>query len=244
MNTHEHSTAALAAVQALHRLAKLEADPEAIEALRDIALRAIGVLDLLTTAPADHPDTPERIRPGITAAREIAKQSARWPVALDAVKEIREDSLARWQKLEVGSAIGIRLAGKNRGFSYDEQTGFALDVFRELEAIRKNPARHLHPADAHPELAAPGRLSDEQLKRDWRNLAALLEPLTKETLPDWTTAGIERCREDCHGDWQNFPWPDCVMGKTGKDTDGNGSLRSAESAIRGKILDGLKALIS
>jgi hypothetical protein len=242
MKTHEHTAAALAAVQSLHRLAKLEADPEAIEALREIALRAIGILDLLTSTPAEHPDTPERIRPGVAAAHEIAKQSARWPVAYDAILEIRKSDLARVEKLKVGSAIGIQLVGKNRGFSYDEQTGFARDVFRDLEAIRKNPERHIHPADIHPELAAPGVLTDEQSKRTWRNLAALLPPLSRDTLEEWTTAGMEFCRDECQGDFEGFTWPACAQVKIGKDTDGNGTARTAESAISGKLKAGLAKL--
>ena len=249
MSTAEHTAAAVAAVQALHRLAKLEGDPEAIEALRDIALRAIGILDLLTTANAEHPDTPERIRPSVAAAHEIAKHSSRWPVAWDAIQEIRESTLGKIAKdgegqvsrLGIGSAIGIRLEGK-RGFSPHEQTGFALDVFNELEAIRKAPARHLHAADEHPELAAPGILNAEQSKRTWRNLAAVLPPLSKESVSVWADAGRELSREWCEGDWSRFPWPDCVKGKIGTVTDENGNECGGAKAVRDKIAEGLKNL--
>ncbi len=240
MKTHEHTDAALAAVQALHRLAKLEGNPEAIEGLRDIALRAIDILDLLTDAPADHPGIPERIRPGVAAAHEIAKQSRRWPVALDAVKEIREASLARLEKIEVGSAIGIQLVRKNRGVSYNQQAGFALDVILQLEAIRKNPAEHIHIADLNTDFNAPGILTEEQSKRTWRNLAALLLPFTEDTAEQWLAAGVELCLDDCQDDWEAFPWPACVMDKVGKDTDGNGTIRTAKSAVLEKLKAGFK----
>lgn len=220
---HAQQTAAAQAVYELRQLAR-NGDAQAVAAIRDIALHALAVLDAIDTLDAP-------------------KHSRRWPVALDAVKEIRDSDLARFDKLEVGSLIGLRLEGKRRGFSYDEHTGFADDLFQQLDTIRRNPARHVHPADAHPELAAPGVLTDGQLKRDWRNLAALLEPLTKDTLPAWTSAALELCREYAMGDWNRFPWPDCVMGKAGKDTDGNGSERSVESAVRGKISQGLSMLI-
>ena len=221
-----HHAQQAAAAQAVHELRILarNGDAQAVAAIRNIALHTLAVLQAIDTL-------------------DVPKHSRRWPVALDAVKEIRDSDLARFDSLEVGSLLGIRLEGKKRGFDYDEHTGFADDLFQQLDTIRRNPARHLHPADEHPELAAPGVLTESQLKRDWRNLAALLEPLTKETLPAWTSAALELCREDCMGDWSRFPWPDCVMGKAGKDTDGNGSFRSTESAVRGKISEGLAMLI-
>ena len=214
------------ALQSIHELRQLAraGNAEAVAAIRDIALHAIAVLEVIDLG-------------------DVPKQSARWPAAYDAILEIRKSNLARVDKLEVGSAIGIRLAGKKRGFTYDEQTGFVLGVFRELEAIRLNSSRHVHPADLHPELSTPGVLTEEQLKRDWRNLAALLPPLSIGNVEEWTAAGMELCRDDCQGNWQSFTWPACVMGKAGKDTDGNGSPRATESAILGKLKDGLKKLI-
>lgn len=220
---HQQQTAAANAVHELRCLAR-DGNAEAVAAIRDIALHAIAVLEVIDLG-------------------DVPKQSARWPAAYDAILEIRKSNLARVEKLEVGSAIGIRLAGKKRGFTYDEQTGFALDVFRELEAIRLNSSRHIHPADLHPELSTPGVLTEEQLKRDWRNLAAILPELSKASLPLWTAAAVELCREYCMNDWRSFPWPDCVMGKAGKDPSGDGTLRTEESAILGKVSDGLKALI-
>ena len=218
-------------------------DIQAIKDLRDLANDAAYLLTLLTDFPVGHPGIPESQREGVAAAHEVAKHSRRWPVALNAVKEMREEDLRRFQKLEVGSLLGIRLNGKGRGFDYNQQTGFADDIFQDLEAIRLNPTLHLHPADVHPELDAEGVLTPEQSKRDWKNLAALLPPISNRSLDEWVEAGLQMCRENCNGDWHNFPWPECVKGKAGKDTDGNGSLRNAESAVRGKIRDGLKTLI-
>ncbi len=239
----ENLSSALDAIQGLHRRAKLEGDPEAVAALRDIALQSIAILDGLTTFAPGHPGTPAAIRAGVDAAHEVAKQSERWPAALDAIQEIRKAALIRWERLEVGTATGINLKGKARGFSYDEQTGFAHDVFQELDGIRRNPANHFHPADAHPELAATGVLTAEQSKRSWRNLAAMLGPLSKDTRPAWSDAGRELCRDWCMGEWNRFPWPGCVVGKAGTVTDENGHERSVESAVRDKIFEGLGKLI-
>ena len=213
------------ASQALHELCKLarEGHREAVEGLRDVALHAIALLDALELG-------------------DVPKQSTRWPLAWDAILEKRKADIDRAEALEIGSALGIRLKGKARGFSYNEQTGFALDVFREVEAIRKNPTRHFHPADEHPELAAPGVLTAQQAKRTWRNLAAVLPPLTKDSLEDWVTAGVELCRDDCEGDFDAFSWPSCIMAKVGEDTDGNGTYRTAESAVIGRLKLGLRML--
>ena len=221
----------------------LMGDHEAIAEIRDLALRAICVLDSLTGTPAGHPEIPEELRAGVAAAHDVAKHSPRWPVALNSVKEIREADLAQWHRLEAGSKLGIRLTGKNRKFSYGEQTGFALNVFNELEAIRKTPERHRHLVDIDPVFATPGFLTDEQLNRSWQNLAAVLAPLAKDSLSAWVAAGTQYCREQCDGDWSRFPWPDCVQSKVGKDSDGNGSLRTTESAIAEKLTAGLKNLI-
>jgi hypothetical protein len=239
----ENLAAALAAIHGLRRPAMFDGNLEAIAAIRDIAIHATCILDDLTAAPVGHPDIPEAIRAGVDAAHEVARESPSWPVRLDTVQEIRAGQLRRFDKLEVGGGLGIRLEGKRRGFSYDEQTGFAHNLFQELEAIRRDPGKHLHAADIHPELAVPGVLTDEQSKRDWRNLAALLLPLSQGSLKDWEKAGLELCRDDCMGDWSRFPWPDCIEGKAAKDTDGNGTLRTTESAVKGKISDGLKNLI-
>jgi hypothetical protein len=212
------------ASQAVHELRKLahEGHREAVVALRDIALYAIALLDDLELGDA-------------------AKQSTRWPVVWDAILEKRKADIERVEALEIGSGLGIRLEGK-RVFSYNAQTGFALDVFRELEAIRKNPTRHFHPADEHPELAAPGVLTAEQSKRTWRNLAAVLPPLTKDSLDVWLAAGVELCRDDCGGDFDAFSWPSCILAKIGADSDGNGTFRTAESAVIEKLRRGLQAL--
>lgn len=209
---HAQQTAAAQAVYELRILAR-NGDAQAVAAIRDIALHALAVLQVIDTL-------------------EVAKHSRRWPVALDAVKEIRDTDLARFDSLEAGSLLGIRLEGKKRGFDYDEHTGFAYDLLQQLEAARARKDEILRYMTKHPDT-----------KPNWRNLAALLEPLTKKTLPAWTSAALELCREYCMGDWNLFPWPDCVMGKAGKDTDGNGSYRGTESAVRGKISQGIAMLI-
>jgi hypothetical protein len=213
------------ASQAVHELRKLahEGHREAVVALRDVALHAIALLDDLELGDA-------------------AKQSTSWPVVWAAIFEKRKVDFDRAESLEIGSGLGIRLKGKGRGFYYNEQTGFALDVFREMESIRTNPRRHFHPADEHPELAAPGVLTVEQSKRTWRNLSAVLPPLTTDSLEDWVTAGMELCRDDCEGDFDAFPWPSCIMAKVGEDTDGNGTYRTAESAVIGRLKLGLRML--
>lgn len=223
----------------------LKGDAAAIGELRDLALQAIAVLESFTNHSPGHPDTPEPIRAGVNAAHELAKHSSRWPVAYDAISERRKTDMERAGRLEVGSKLGIRIKGKARGFSYDQQTGFALDVFNHLDPIRRNPANHIHPADLHPELAAPGMLTEERLKRDWRNLAAVLPELSKASLSLWADTGLELCREWCEGNWSRFPWSDCVKGKIGSITDAeNANKCGPEKAVRDKILGGLAKLHS
>lgn len=238
----EAASEAIAAIYQLRHRIK-QGDREAVAALRDVALFAIAQLDTFATVPADHPELPEALREGAAAVQDVAADSLRWPVQWDSIKEIREPHLARVARLGIGTAAGIRLTGKARGFTYNEHTGFALDVFLQLEAIRKDSVRHVHPADLHPELDAPGVLTDEQRKRDWRNLAALLQPLDGTTRPKWTEAGVELCRDWCQGDWNRFPWTGCVARKAGTVTDDNGHERTTESAVRQKISDGLAKLI-
>ncbi len=229
------------AIEAMHRRAT-HGDVESVAILRDAALTAIDALEEYSI-PDAFPDLPEGFRKAAQAARELAKNSPRWPTVWHAPGEVRKRHFGQLEKMDIGKNLGFRLDGKKRGFSYSEHTGFAYGLFLRLEKIRRLPARHVHAADAHPELAAPGVLTDAQLQRSGANLAALLEPLAKETLPAWTTAALELCREDCQGDWHRFPWPGCVRGKAGKVTDENGSERSVESAVRGKISQGLAMLI-
>jgi hypothetical protein len=228
------------AENAIHRLRCLAnaGDREAIAAIRDVALFAVCILDNLTDNHAGDPDIPEPMREAVAAAHALAKESPRWPVALDAVKEIREGTLARWHRLDVGSATGIRLSGK-RGFHPHEQTGFALDVFRHLDAIRRNPEGHRHIADIHPELADVPGLPPQT----WQNLAAMLPPLEKSSITAWADAGRELCREWCENDWSRFPWPDCAQVKAASLTDENGNETGFPSAVREKIRQGFEKLI-
>jgi hypothetical protein len=215
-------------IQAAHR-----GDREAIAGLRDVALQAIAGLESLTSAPAGHPDIPEAIREAVAAAHELAQHSPRWPVRWDAMEEIRKADFTQAARLEIGRAAGIRLEGK-RGMNYTQQTGFALGVFHELEAVRRNPGPHLDLA---------GIYADLELKQDWRNIAAVLLPLSKTTLSAWADAGRELCREWCQGDWQSFPWPDFVDVKAQSVTDENGHECGIENAVREKIRQGLEKLL-
>lgn len=228
MSTPEkhHHAQQNAAAQAIHELRILarDGDAEAVAAIRNIALHAITVLDCLELG-------------------DVAKHSHRWPVAYNAIKEIRESDMKRAEMLEVGSAIGIKLAGKNRGFSHNQHTGFAHDLFASLDTIRRNPSCHLHPADLHPELAEPGVLTKEQLKRNWRNLAALLDQLSAENLDAWTEAAFELCQEYCMDDWNRFPWPECVNLKAAETQELTDNPRGFKSAVKTKIKNGLKSLI-
>lgn len=241
-------------------------DTQAIEAIRDLALHAIGILKIFTDYIPGHPDIPEADRAGSAAAHEVARQSLRWPAALSAIDVERKRDLARFDALKVGSMAGIRLrenpkGGHQREFRYTSPTGFALDIRDELEAIRRNPRGHFHIADISPESAAVIAataaavaaavaaaddliaLSRAQSKRTWQNLAALLEPLSRESVKSWQAAGMELCREWCEDNWESFPWPDCVLSKAGKVIDANGGTRSTESSVFGKILEGLNSLI-
>jgi hypothetical protein len=226
----------------------LTGDTQAIEAIRDHALQAIGILNTLTYPPAGHPDIPDAHRAGVAAAHQVARQSLRWPVSLAAIDLERKQDLARFAALEVGTTAGIRLkenpkGGAPRKFNYNTPTGFALDIFGELDAIRQNPLGHVHIADRHPDIAASGLLPKKLAKRSWRNLAALLEPLSRNSVKRWQAAGVELCREWCGGDWENFPWPACVWPRVGRMIDENGGISTAKSAVTEKILSGLNSLI-
>lgn len=220
--THDHQATATQAIHKLRCLAN-DGDAEAVAALRDIALHAIQILECVDVT-------------------DLPQNSQRWPVSYNAVKEIREADMSRAEKLGVGDSIGIRLAGK-RDFSHNTATGFSAFIYHELDAIRKQPDHHLHLADRFPDLNAPGLLTERQAKRTWANLAALLPPLTDDSLPVWVSAAMEFCLDECQGEWLRFPWPTCIVNKIGSVTDQNGTERKAESAIKGKISDGLKALI-
>jgi hypothetical protein len=261
--THQKS-----ATQAIHQLRclALVGDPEAIAAIRDVALYACNTLQnlILNATNSDLPDN--HIEAGKNAL-QLAKRSTRWPVAYDSIQEIRDADFSKLETLEIGSAIGIRLIGK-RGMSYAEQTGFALDVFSELDAIRRHPEEHRHITTDFPKLASRGALTPAQNHRTWRHLAAELAPLAKDSLSAWILAGMEYCRDLCRNkpepcqwghrtgkngleiipedmavDWSKFPWPATLTSKVGIDPSGDGWIRTEESAIRQKISEGLKALI-
>lgn len=225
-----HQSAAMQEIYGLRKLAE-SGDHASIIALRDLALYAIDRLDDLRWKPYELPP-------------EIPRNSTRWPIAYSAIQEERETTLASIEKLEIGADIGVRLEGKKRSIDYTGQTGFALDIFHRLDRIRRNPQPwHFHPADIHPELNAPGILLPEQARRTWENLAAQLPSLKKESLAKWHTAALELCRDDCQDNFDRFPWPSFIQSKIGSSTDGDGGQRKAESAVKGKILEGLKSLI-
>jgi|GEM_PF-6189756 len=267
---------ALNAILGLSTPAKLDGNPEAIAALRDIALRAIGILDNLTCHTPGHPDTPEAIRLAVDTAHEVAARSFNWPVSWNAIQEIREphlgkihkdkktDGTGRVGKLRIGRKLGIRTDGNARGRprEFDGLSGFGLDVWQELEAERVNPRRQAHAADIHPELAAPGVLTDDYLRRDWKQLAALLEPLSSDSLETWVAAGAKLCeswteewRLENHPTipdlpkirkiprWNRFPWIESIKSKATETQQGTRGLRGAKATIPGKIRSALKSIL-
>lgn len=247
-STQDHFESARNAVYQLRALAR-SGDTEAVIALRDLALKSADILSDLAGVPTGHPSIPESMRPGVSAAHHVVAGSQRWPAALSAVEEIRKGEVEAWNRLGVGSAIGIRLEGSRRRMEWQHATGFALDIFHELDAIRQAPGPHHHPADVFPELDGEEMMTKEQARRSWSNLAAKLPPLTKDSLTEWTTAGLALCREWCtdpHGvvDWNSFPWPEFITEKAAstKDKD-NGHLCGIESAIREKIRQGFEKLL-
>lgn len=204
-------------ISALRKKA-LAGDHEAIAALRDLALQVIATLDSLTSVPAGHPEIPEDIRAGVDAAHEVAKRSLRWPVAWDAIQEIREphlgkvlkdkkqDGTGRIGKMGIGSKVGIRVdkrpgAGRPRDFGPHGISGFGLNVWQELETERTSPNREPHIADKQPKPISPKGenwtwgdvLSESQLVRRWEQLAAILPPLAADTLESWVNAGTKLC---------------------------------------------------
>jgi hypothetical protein len=190
-------------------------------------------------------EVPEALRPGVDGVHEILAESVSWPIDISPFHESPKNRERRINLLKIGRDSPIKKSDGRGGAKrhYGSQAGFALDIFGELESIRKNASRHLHPADVHQELNEPGVLLEEQKKRSWKNLAALLTPFEKDTLEEWAAVSLEYCRDICGGNWEAFPWPSFILEKAGKDPSGDGSLRTTESAIRGKIKDGLKSLI-
>jgi len=211
---HRQQETAGKAIIELRDLAE-RGNAEAVEALRNIALHAISVLETINLHNVQH-------------------HSHRWPVALDAMQEKREAELERFAKLEVGSKLGVRLTGKARGFSYDEQTGFVYDCVKQIQAVRANCDRYLSYAERHPEMA-----------KDWRDKASILPELTKENMPEWEAVVLEFLRYTFMDDL-SLIGSKCVLNKVGKKTGGIGekdSPRALESAIKGRISLGLEKLI-
>lgn len=209
---HAQQLAAAQAVTALRKLAEA-GNHEAVAAIRDIALNAIHALESIDLG-------------------DVPKQSRRWPVVWNAIEEIRRKDFARFEDLEIGNAIGIRTAGKNRGFKPEQPAGLAEELFRWIEPVRLRGAGILDYLKRHPE-AVP----------NWRDRAALLQPLSCESLPAWADLALEVFIEWRMDDLTETPLPAGAQSKVGRDTDGNGSLRTPESAIRDKISEGLKLLI-
>jgi hypothetical protein len=184
-------------------------------------------------------------RDGATAAavRELAGYSLAWPVSLSSFDVERKRDMEKYNALAVGSKEDMRKsekAGSPRVFDYQSQTGFARDIKIRLEEARTDPRNDKHVADIFPELKG---LTEEQSKRSWKQLAAMLPAFSKESLPKWVEAGVELCRDDCMGDWSRFPWPDCVKGKVGKSKSKyDASVGQAEAIVREKLLEGLLKL--
>jgi hypothetical protein len=275
MNQRQNATQAVQSLTgAAHR-----GDREAIEALRDVALHAIAALESLTSAPAGHPDIPEPIRAGVAAAQDVAARSLQWPVRWDAIQEIRESHLGKVSKdaigrvggRGIGTKSGIRVNKKSgqkkpRDFGPHGISGFGLDVWQELESARVDPNRRPHIADIHHELAAPGVLTAEQLRRDWKELSAMLEPLAVDTLEAWVDAGAKLCEawaEEWDMDehptiptlqrmtktphWNRFPWINPIRRKAGErqeTLDGHTTARGIRASIRGKIRESLTSLLA
>lgn len=253
-------------IQAIHELRCLAntGDIEAIAAIRDVALYAIRVLQNLTLH-ASTPDLPDNYVEAGKNALQLAKESRFWPMAWDAIQEPREADLVRIKTLEIGRDLGIRLdrkpgPGRPRDFSSHGQTGVALDVWQSLEAIRKNPSGHLHHADIHPELVP--FLLEKQLRRNGKNLAALLEPLSESSLPAWVAAGVEHCRDECSNsvftpdlhdpavmrmdmleNWENFPFGDCVKTRARSQYGESKKPLGTEKSVENKLRAGLTSLL-
>ena len=213
---HYQQAAAGNAISELRNLAEV-GNAEAVEALRNIALQAIAALEAVNLHNVQH-------------------HSRRWPVVLDAMKEIRDAELYRFSKLEVGSKLGVRLTGKGRGFSYDEQTGFVDDCITQILAVRENCDRHISYAERHPEM-----------DRDWRDKAVILPELTMESWKDWREVVFELLRHTFMNDLSMIT-SRCVINKIGSNKNGKNNIgkegpTSLESAILDRIELGLKKLI-
>ena len=239
----DHRKSAMQSLHFLRQLASRQGDPEAVKALRDIGLKAADILTSITTH-SDTDETPAVFRNGVTIAKQVANESLRWPIAYDAISEIRKKARSQTDNLGVGSSLSMRIVGTARGFNYNSQTGFAYDLFNRIEEVRLNPDDHFHITKNHPEWLEDGVLTESQMRSTWQKIAADLPPLSIESHERWFDACMMLCGEDCEGDWEDFPWPKCVTSKQdAKPKDGDGSRRWMHRLVIDEISKGLKMLI-
>ena len=243
MNHEEQFHQAADAMYKLRRAAR-KGDQEATRRLAELARLSVRLLEGLQHTEA-----------GAETLRAEKATATEWPAMLSGFNQIRDKQLERFERDKLGNAVALRMkeSTRPRDLSMEAQTGLALDVFHELEAVRVGQARHdRHPIDDHPELA--DILDDEQSRRTWRNLAVNLEPLSSESLRAWTEAAVEFYAHECDGDWERFPWPDFIIKETRRiadpemreifknDPEGM-KARNIESVLRNKIRAGFKSLI-
>lgn len=161
MKTAKIQLTAERAIAQIAAHADAHGDPEAVSQLAQIAGAAIMRLDFLLGRESDRP-TPQ----GRKAAQTAASESRMWPAYLSAHKDQRDQELKAFAEIGVGTALGYRIEGKNRGFDSEQVTGWVEGLLRDAKLNRDFP-----PKLTRSTLAEHVQLCMEQLKSEREDLA-------------------------------------------------------------------------
>lgn len=225
----DYATQAIEGVRGLRYLAA-RGDAEAAGALLTLATEAAGHLDALMSRPTGHP-----VR---TILDLLAGSAESWPLNIPAVEELRPMAPSKIP-LTLGTCLPYRAqkgATKLRDFQKGP-SGFALDVFRDLDEIRKKASDSDRGA-----LQGIWHLLSESMKNEWRQLAVLLPALdaSPKAIKAWKEAGTRWADDQCHGQWKAFPWPNEVVTRANQKT--NSRKRGIETAVKEYLGKGFKSI--
>lgn len=211
--------------------AAAQGDHEAAAELLKIAIQAAEHLRVLASDPID--------TPGRQAIDGVATNAGCWPIICPAIEDVRVGCLKN-VPTSLGAAAPIRIKKgktKPREFSYNETSGFALDVFTKLDAERRSASDSYRKS-----LIENWKFFTEEQQTDWTKLAAILPPLdtSAKTIELWQIAGVAWAENICQGQWKRFPWPRCVKVRAEQET--NSRKRGIEIVIREFLGKGLKSI--
>lgn len=224
-------------------------DAEAAEFIRDIVIKASSYLSpdhcKVMLDNSERMDAFPKVEQTIKA---LAYHSDEWPFVLNSIHELRKVDLEKFSQMKIGSRLVIKPGGAGSGRSRKIETnspaGFALTIYREIQAHRK--LAEFYTTENLAKLGDFPKIRTEWFSRpDWQLDAEKLPNLDAhhQTQDLWVVVMVEVVRNMAGGNLETAHCP-AFIHKRARQMIANGSKsRPIEDAIRESFEKGIAALL-